>query len=138
MLREWHAKFNVPQYGVPHIPPQDRRELRVRLIAEEFGEFADASGFDIGVYTTGGTWVISDETREPSIIEAADALADLLYVIYGAALEWGIPVDRVLAEVHRSNMSKIWQDGTVHYRADGMVLKPPTYSPADVKGVLGL
>jgi predicted HAD superfamily Cof-like phosphohydrolase len=87
------------------------------LIREEWEEFAEAS-------------------RVCDVTGAADALADLLYVVYGAALEWGIPLDDVFVEVHRSNMSKVWPDGTVHYREDGKVLKPPTYSPADVAKVL--
>jgi predicted HAD superfamily Cof-like phosphohydrolase len=119
MLLEWHKKFGVPVSLVPCIPPRDRRDLRASLITEEAAEFDLAS--------TAG-----------DITEAADALADLLYVIYGAALEWGIDVDAVLEEVHRSNMTKVWPDGTIHMRDDGKILKPPTYSPADIRKVLGL
>jgi len=116
-LRVWHRKFGVPVLEGPQAPPEERRNLRVELIREEWQEFAEAS-------------------RACDVPGAADALADLLYVVYGAALEWGIPLDDVFAEVHRSNMSKVWPDGTVHYREDGKVLKPPAYSPADVAKVL--
>jgi len=116
MLREWHAKFGVPILPAPAWPGEKRAELRVRLINEEALEFEQASA-----------------GHDP--VAVADAIADLLYVVYGAALEWGIPADDVLAEVHRSNMTKVWPDGTVHYREDGRVLKPPTYSPADIAGV---
>lgn len=127
MVREWHQKFGVPVAGKPTVPSMDRRNLRISLIREEFIEFCEASGaVDPGMpnYCKG------------DLTEAADALADILYVVYGAALEWGIPIEEVFAEVHRSNMSKVWPDGTVHYREDGKVLKPPDYSPADVAGVL--
>lgn len=117
MLREWHRKFEVPLANEPTVPPPTRRELRVKLINEEAKEFSDASD-------------------ACDLIEAADALADLLYVVYGAALEWGIPVDDVLKEVHRSNMTKVWPDGTVHRREDGKILKPPTYSRANIHEVL--
>jgi predicted HAD superfamily Cof-like phosphohydrolase len=116
-LRIWHRKFGFPILEDPQAPSESRRNLRVELIHEEWEEFAEAS-------------------RVCDVTGAADALADLLYVVYGAALEWGIPLDDVFVEVHRSNMSKVWPDGTVHYREDGKVLKPPTYSPADVAKVL--
>lgn len=116
-LYQWHQQFGVPFYFQPFVPPTSRRELRVKLINEEAKEFSDAS--DAG-----------------DVVEAADALADLLYVTYGSAVEWGIPIDHVFEEVHRSNMTKVWPDGTVHYREDGKVLKPPSYSPANVRGVI--
>lgn len=118
MVREWHLKFGVPVCDVPAIPPADRVKLRLELIREELRELQEA--FDAG-----------------DIVEVADALGDLKYVIDGCALECGVPLNAVSTEVHRSNMSKVWADGTVHYREDGKVLKPPTYSPADVAGVLG-
>ena len=128
-LREWHNTFGVPILDRPQSPPEDRRRLRVDLIREGFLEFCDASG--LTELTPQRTyWGPGD------VIEAADALADLVYVIYGAALEWGIPLDAVFDEVHRSNMTKVWPDGTVHYRDDGKVIKPPTYSPADVALIL--
>ena len=116
-VREFHEKFNVPVASHPTVPPIERRALRAELIREEFKEFQTAS-------------------REGDIVQAADALADLLYVVYGAALEWGIPLDAVFQEVHRSNMTKLWPDGLPHCRDDGKILKPPGYSPADVSGVI--
>jgi predicted HAD superfamily Cof-like phosphohydrolase len=119
MVAEFHERFGMPIADAPVVPPINRRALRLRLIREEFEELVEASASE-------------------NIVGAADGLADLLYVTYGAALEWGIPIDEVFAEVHRSNLSKAWPDGTVHKREDGKILKPPTYSPADVKGALGL
>jgi predicted HAD superfamily Cof-like phosphohydrolase len=119
IVREFHERFGVPVLNSPQLPDLDRALLRYQLITEEYEEFRDASA-----------------TR--NLIEIADSLADMVYVIYGTALEYGIDLDRVLDEVHRSNMSKVWEDGTVHYRVDGKVLKPPTYSRADIAGVLGV
>lgn len=116
-LREWHSRFGVPILDAPKFPGRERADLRVKLINEEALEFQQAA-------------------ERGDLIEMADALADLVYVVYGAALECGIPLDDCFDEVHRSNMTKVWDDGTVHYREDGKVLKPPTYSPADIALVL--
>ena len=75
-----------------------------------------------------------DGTRDT--VETADALADLIYVIYGMALETGIDLAAVLAEVQRSNMSKLGADGKPVYREDGKVLKGPGYFPPNVEAVL--
>ena len=75
-----------------------------------------------------------DGTRDT--VETADALADLIYVIYGMALETGIDLASVLAEVQRSNMSKLGTDGKPVYREDGKVLKGPDYFPPNVEAVL--
>ena len=72
------------------------------------------------------------------MVEAADALADLVYVVYGMAIESGIDLDRVLAEVQASNLSKLMPDGTVRLRGDGKVLKGPGFFPPDVRRALGL
>lgn len=63
-------------------------------------------------------------------------LAKICQIAYVMAKRYSIPLDAVLEEVHRSNMTKVWADGTVHKREDGKVLKPPTYSPADIGSVL--
>lgn len=117
MLREWHTKFAVPILDRPAFPGKSRADLRVALIIEEAAEFETAS-------------LMADTTG------VADAIGDLLYVVYGAALEWGIPADAILEEVHRSNMTKVWPDGTVKRRDDGKILKPPSYSPAMIERIL--
>jgi predicted HAD superfamily Cof-like phosphohydrolase len=61
---------------------------------------------------------------------------DSLYVIIGTAVSYGIDIERVFDEVHRSNMTKVWPDGTVHYDEHGKVLKPLTYSRADITEAL--
>jgi predicted HAD superfamily Cof-like phosphohydrolase len=65
------------------------------------------------------------------------SLESLLAFTHASALAAGIKIDAVFREVQRSNMSKIWPDGSIRRREeDGKILKPPTYSPADIKGVL--
>jgi predicted HAD superfamily Cof-like phosphohydrolase len=72
------------------------------------------------------------------LIGIADALADIVYVVYGAALTYGIDLDAVLREVHRSNMSKLDSDGKPVLRADGKVLKSDRYVRPDIAAALGL
>lgn len=107
-LMEWHSKFGVPVETSPTIPSESIRGLRFSLIEEELAEFKAASDAQ-------------------NIVEVADAIADLLYVVYGAAVAWGIDAQACFDEVHRSNMTKVWPDGTVHRRFDGKVLKPPGF-----------
>lgn len=92
------------------------RSLRMRLLNEEHQEYIDAESHD-------------------DLTEVADALADQVVIIYGTALAYGIPLDDVLDEVMRSNLSKI-VDGEVIRRDDGKVLKPEGWTPPDIAGVL--
>lgn len=119
-------------------------ELRARLILEEAAEVV-CSMFGCGEGTA--TWLKAEFAEylpdlqtvwahRPDINEVGKELADLKVVTEGAALEYGIPLDSVFAEVHRSNMSKLMPDGTARLREDGKVLKGPNYRPADVAGVL--
>ena len=72
------------------------------------------------------------------MVEVADALTDLLYVVYGAGHAFGIDLDECFHEVHRSNLSKLGTDFKPIKREDGKVLKPDTYSPPDLKTVLAI
>lgn len=69
-------------------------------------------------------------------MEIADALGDLLYVVTGAALVYGIDLDAVFDEVQLSNMSKLGADGRPVVRADGKILKGPNFFEPDIRGVL--
>lgn len=92
-------------------PTVDLALLRQRLIMEEAKE-------------------ASAELLRPQIDKAAltKELADLLYVVYGTAITFGLPLDTVFNRVHASNMSKL-VDGKPLYRDDGKVLKGPNYQP---------
>lgn len=73
---------------------------------------------------------LRDAVEAGDLVKAADALADLVYVAYGAAWRFGIPLDAVIEEVHRSNMTKDPAPG------DGKAIKGPRYTPPDVARVL--
>src|SRR5919205_1639448 len=117
-VAEFHAAFDLPCQAQPSIDIDRSLEaLRISLLEEEVGELVAA-------------------TRARDLVGIADALADITYVVYGTALTYGIDLDAVLGEVHRSNMSKLDHDGKPIIRADGKVLKSGRYSPPDVTTVL--
>jgi len=66
------------------------------------------------------------------IVAIADGLADLLYVVFGTAAAYGIPMDDVFAEVHASNMSKLGTDGKPIIGEHGKRLKGPLYRPPNI------
>ena len=72
------------------------------------------------------------------MIEVADALGDMLYILCGTILEHGMEhkIEEVFEEIQRSNMSKLSQDGTPIYRQDGKVLKGPNYFKPNIAGIL--
>ena len=143
---EFHKTFNAPILDTPQIPSQQRCELRVNLLQEELDELSQA-------------------IKDGDIVEVADALADLQYVLSGAVLEFGLgdKFVEIFNEVHRSNMSKACntvqealatlshykqKDGTegyykevngkyiVYRNGDDKVLKSVNYSEANIKGIL--
>jgi predicted HAD superfamily Cof-like phosphohydrolase len=117
-VASFHEAFGLPRASRPGTGiPAELAKLRVDLLVEETGEFADA-------------------TAKGDIVGIADALADIVYVTYGAAVTYGIDLDAALREVHRSNMSKLDDQGRPVYRADGKVLKSSRYTPPDIAGVL--
>ena len=71
------------------------------------------------------------------MVQIADALTYLLYVVYGAGHSFGIDLDECFQEVHSSNMSKLGEDGRPIYREDGKVLKGPSFFEPDLEGILG-
>lgn len=132
LVKEFHAAFNDKNDpDVPTIPENDVRYLRATLIVEEFKECLP----EMGLYLFDKNINFGDN-KEVNIINLAKELADLLYVTYGTAAAYGIPIDEVYREVHRSNMSKLGEDGKPIYREDGKVLKGPNYSPADIEKII--
>ncbi len=113
---EWMTMFKQEVHKTPTFPSEDIENLRFELIAEELQELSDAM-------------------RAEDMVGIADALGDLLYVVYGTGHAYGINLDRVFAEVHRSNMSKAGPHGPI-YRADGKVLKGDLYSPPDLREIV--
>lgn len=99
----------------PGIPELKIQFLREDLIFEEAGELCEANA-------------------DNNITEAADALGDLLYVVLGAAVAYGIDLEPVFWEIHRSNMSKFRKGFQI--RKDGKLIKSPRYSPANLGPIL--
>ena len=100
--------FGQAVLDTPTLPSAHLAKLRLELIREEFEELTIA-------------------TNAMDIVEIADALTDILYVVYGAGHAFGIDLDECYQEVHRSNMSKLGADGKPIYREDGKILKGPDY-----------
>lgn len=105
LVSDWHLAFGVPVASMPTYLTPERKKLREELILEEWIELRQAVG----------------------LTDIADALGDLLYVVIGAALEYGLPLPEIFAEIHRSNMTKLGADGKPVLREDGKVLKGPRY-----------
>lgn len=118
MVREFHLAFGIPIRTDP-TPDIGEADLRVRLLREEVCEYETA-------------------VSAGDVVELADGLADIVYVVYGTALAHGIDLDAVLEEVHRSNMSKLGEDGKPLFRPDGKVLKGSGFFRPDIASVLGL
>jgi predicted HAD superfamily Cof-like phosphohydrolase len=112
-VREFHKKFNILVNEKPVLIEKVDRLLRLSLIVEELNELEDAM-------------------EKNSLIDIADALGDLLYVVFGTAVSYGINMDKVFKEIHRSNMTKVGG----HKREDGKWIKPSTYSPPNLKKTL--
>lgn len=146
LVAEFHRTFKHPILNIPSIPSEDRCRLRVALIAEELKELEVA-------------------ILEKDIVEIADALCDIQYVLAGAILEFGLgdKFKALFDEVQRSNMSKACEseqeaietveyykkkDGTdcyykaedgkwlVYRTSDNKTIKSIKYSPADLEGIL--
>jgi predicted HAD superfamily Cof-like phosphohydrolase len=81
---------------------------------------------------------LDEALRDRDLIGVADALADVLYVAYQGAASFGLPIDELFGEVHRSNLTKVPADGEAVRRADGKVLKPDSYRRPDLGPILGL
>lgn len=107
-VAEFHETFNVPVAKSPRLLSPDRIRLRERLIQEEFTELKEAE------------W-------KGDLVEIADALGDLLVVVYGTAIEHGINMKPITDEIHFSNMSKLGEDGNPIVREDGKILKGPNF-----------
>lgn len=116
-VEQFHLKYGVPVLRTPVIPGEKRAKLRIDLIEEELREFKEASA-------------------EKDIVAIADALGDLLYVVYGAALEYGLDMKPIFDEIHRSNLSKLGADGKPMHAENGKIIKGPNYTPPDLKSVV--
>jgi len=115
MTLDWHERFGVHVRTTPGMVDPKTRDLRIALIKEELGELEDAGH-------------LQDLTK------IADAIADLLYVVYGTAVSYGIDMEPVFQEVHRSNMSK--GDPEIVRASNGKILKSRNWTPPDLEPIL--
>lgn len=116
LVREFHETYGQAIRTVPELEVPEKL-MRLALVTEEAEEYAEAVETD-------------------DLVEIADALADTVYVCYGAALTHGIDLDKVLQEVQRSNLSKLGANGEVLRREDGKIIKGPNFSEPDITTVL--
>lgn len=98
-------------------PDINTSALRLKLIKEEYKELVESM-------------------EQQDLIGVADALTDLLYVVYGAGLAFGINLDECFDEVHRSNMSKLDSNGNPIYREDGKVMKGPNFFEPNLEKII--
>ena len=140
LVRRFHHLYGLPVRTDGPGLERESLHMRMSLVAEEFAELVGAVYGRAARARVEAAYAraVADDDGERDTVAAADALADLVYVVYGMALETGIDLAAVLAEVQRSNMSKLGADGRPVYREDGKVLKGPGYFPPDVAGVLGI
>lgn len=115
-VREFRNKFGLHVAQYPCLAPTETLNLHHRLIQEEVDELRQAV-------------IVRDK------VEVLDALGDIVYLAYGAALECGYDLDEALARIHAANMAKL-VDGVVHRRPDGKVLKPEGWKAPDLNDLV--
>lgn len=119
-VQEFHETYGLPVMGQPNISDKKTNALRINLLEEELKELKLA-------------------LEQNDIVETLDALIDLQYVLDGAFLSFGMQSlkNQAFNEVHRSNMSKLGEDGKpIRRESDGKVLKGPNYFEPDLKQFL--
>lgn len=121
-VKDFHEAFGIENAEtITGDPERTEFELRYNLMKEENEEYLNAA-------------------REGDIVEIADALGDMLYILCGTILKHGLEdkIGTVFKEIQESNMSKLGADGNPIYREDGKVLKGPDYFRPDIKAILEL
>ena len=120
-VRAFHDSFGINNENAPitNINP-DTIMLRYKLMREENEEYLEAA-------------------QNGDLVEVADALGDMLYILCGTMLSHGLQdkMGEVFLEIQRSNMSKLDENGKPIYREDGKVMKGPNYFKPDIKAILG-
>lgn len=119
-VKEFHTSFKL---GISETPKDSLGEsinlLRYNLMKEENEEYLEA-------------------VQNKDIVEIADALGDMLYILCGTILEHGLQykIEEVFDEIQRSNISKLDHNGLPIYREDGKVMKGPNYFKPDFSKIL--
>ena len=119
-VAHFHNAFGIDSKNHPTTDiSQQTVSLRYNLMKEENEEYLEAA-------------------QNNDLVEVADALGDMLYILCGTILSHGMQdkITEIFQEIQRSNMSKLGSDGKPIYRADGKVLKGPNYFKPDIKTIL--
>ncbi len=119
-VEEFHTAFKIENnYNPTTELTESDIDLRHRLMAEENEEYLEAA-------------------RNGDIVEVADALGDMLYILCGTILKHGLQgkIEKVFNEIQRSNMSKLDANGQPIYREDGKVMKSDLYFRPDIASML--
>jgi predicted HAD superfamily Cof-like phosphohydrolase len=119
-VKEFHEAFGLGVNESPIAKLTDQKlKLRFDLMAEENDEYLMAA-------------------KNNDLIEVADALGDMLYILCGTILEHGMQykIEEVFNEIQQSNMSKLGANGKPIYREDGKVMKGPNYFKPDILKIL--
>lgn len=120
MVKEFHEVYGQVYKDSPDISDKNLNKLRLSLLEEELKE-------------------LEESLDNEDLLGTLDALVDLEYVLLGAVLGFGFQniFDKAFREVHRSNLSKLDENGKPVYRKDGKVLKGPNYKKPDLETILG-
>ena len=121
-VKLFHKKFNIDYLDEPTANiPEEIKQLRFKLMEEENLEYLKA-------------------TRENDLVEIADALGDMLYILCGTIISHGLQnkIEEIFQEIQSSNMSKLGKNGKPIYREDGKVLKGPNYFKPNIRKILKL
>jgi predicted HAD superfamily Cof-like phosphohydrolase len=118
-VEEFHDVFKIGNASEIKLIEERDYMLRYNLIKEENEEYLDAC-------------------RNGDIVEVADALGDQLYILFGTILKHGLQhkIEEVYDEIHRSNMSKLDENGLPIFREDGKVMKSSLYFKPDIRTIL--
>lgn len=128
LVRDFHTAFNLPKDR--HLPVWPEVQLRMRLHKEEYEE----------AYSEMAIAAVSAMQGKaiPNRENLTKELCDLLYVVYGTGVAFGLDLDGGLREVHRSNMSKLDEDGRPLHFPNGKVKKGPNYTEANMAPFTGV
>jgi len=119
-VKAFHKAFKIGYRETPKANlGAEKNKLRYNLMKEENEEYIEAA-------------------NNSDLVEVADALGDMLYILCGTILEHGLQhkIETVFNEIQRSNMSKLGADGKPIYREDGKVLKGPNYFKPNIEDIL--
>jgi len=119
-VAEFHDAFGIESANAPVVSlPEQTVLLRHNLMKEENEEYLEAA-------------------QNKDLVEVADALGDMLYILCGTILSHGMQhkITEIFEEIQRSNMSKLGTDGKPIYREDGKVLKGPNYFKPNIVSIL--